>query len=482
MGQLHSKSYLCLGDLRPLVAPDAAQAWVHMAMPGEWHGYVEDDGELGEFSFDAEVFQSLVDRFNAQANPVQIDYEHGSLIHDATPKPAAGWIHQLEIREGGLWGLCEFTKRAAQMIRDGEYRFSSPVVVWGGNDRKTGEPYMAELHSLALTNSPFLDGQEPIKLGWTRSFDKSGKNVIMLTRTGEHMSKRVSKLMDTKGLLAKIQMALGELPKNPKAEQAMKALWAAYDLQVAVEGEEMAPEPAAPEEPAAEEMSAVPGEIAMKRRAMADAPPAPEAGAEKAPEEAPAESSNPAAEVMALLSQILGLPEGAEPGKILDALRAKAEDMAKLCAEKAAMSVGAQEAGEAEYKGLPGNSNEVPDLSLKVAEGTIAALKSRLAELEGKTLAAEDDEHVREVEALIKSGRALPEERDTLLALSRKDKAAFVRLTSARPQLVPTKKVVKPESNDTESNVVLSATDKQRLRQFQLAGIDEKTALKLVKG
>ena len=58
-----------------------------------------------------------------------VDFEHSGMLSapKGQPSPAAGWIKGLEIASDGIWGRVEWTKSAAQKIRDKEYRYISPV-------------------------------------------------------------------------------------------------------------------------------------------------------------------------------------------------------------------------------------------------------------------------------------------------------------------------------------------------------------------
>lgn len=90
-----------------------------------------------------------------------IDYEHQSLNSQANgqPAPAAGWFSRMEWREGeGLFAVdVEWTDKASQMIKAGEYRYLSPVIDY---DKSTG--VVTKLVSAALTNNPALDGMEEV--------------------------------------------------------------------------------------------------------------------------------------------------------------------------------------------------------------------------------------------------------------------------------------------------------------------------------
>lgn len=142
----------------PLVADTAARTWMDLAYTGEWKGH-----QAGSFTFSTDVFSNIIARFDAQANPIPITYEHPDKWM-GTPVVAAGWIHELKIKDGHLWGLAEFTPKAAEMVKSGEYRFCSVVVDFESTDRKSGEEVGPELYEVGLTNTPFLDGQRPISL------------------------------------------------------------------------------------------------------------------------------------------------------------------------------------------------------------------------------------------------------------------------------------------------------------------------------
>lgn len=88
-----------------------------------------------------------------------IDYEHQTLHAESNgqPAPAAGWIVNLVWEEGrGLYADVEWTARAREYLRAGEYRYISPTFCF---DRASGA--ITRLVSAALTNHPGLDGMEP---------------------------------------------------------------------------------------------------------------------------------------------------------------------------------------------------------------------------------------------------------------------------------------------------------------------------------
>jgi len=96
---------------------------------------------------------TLLSEFAARNKPLVVDWEHASehRAPQGLDAPAAGWITQLEIRDGEIWGNVEWTPKAAQQIADREYRFLSPVFTY----QKAGKQIIA-LVSAGLTNQPNL--------------------------------------------------------------------------------------------------------------------------------------------------------------------------------------------------------------------------------------------------------------------------------------------------------------------------------------
>ena len=83
-----------------------------------------------------------------------IDYEHATAIKapQGEPAPAAGWIKELEVRQGALWGRVEWTDRGRAVVEAREYRYLSPVFL----HTKGTSPRIVRLLSAGLTNSPNL--------------------------------------------------------------------------------------------------------------------------------------------------------------------------------------------------------------------------------------------------------------------------------------------------------------------------------------
>jgi phage I-like protein len=87
--------------------------------------------------------------------PLVVDYEHASehRAPQGLDAPAAGWIDQLQRRQGSaaIWGHVTWTERAKAQVEAREYRFLSPVFQY---EKPTTR--IVRLTSVALTNQPNL--------------------------------------------------------------------------------------------------------------------------------------------------------------------------------------------------------------------------------------------------------------------------------------------------------------------------------------
>ncbi len=109
----------------------------------------------GDFTVDAESYRLLKQQMDSRGLDIVVDYEHQTL--SGKEAPAAGWIKELILTDHSIAARVEWTANAAQRIRNREYRYCSPVVVAPGPINRA-----CLLHSVALTNTPAIDGQFPI--------------------------------------------------------------------------------------------------------------------------------------------------------------------------------------------------------------------------------------------------------------------------------------------------------------------------------
>jgi len=127
----------------------SAPEWIELLPAGVFYGR---DGR-GPFRLDdPDAVIESTDALQMNAG-LPIDYDHATDFGapEGRPAPAAGWIRELAVRAGSLWGRVEWTARAADSIVAREYRYVSPVFQF---DPATG--IVTRLLRAGLTNNPNL--------------------------------------------------------------------------------------------------------------------------------------------------------------------------------------------------------------------------------------------------------------------------------------------------------------------------------------
>lgn len=98
--------------------------------------------------------QGVVDQFVNRNVDLVIDWEHASehRAPNGQDAPAAGWVKELVVRDGAVWGRVEWTERAIAQLQRKEYRYLSPVFLFTRDENQ-----IARLSSAGLTNQPNLE-------------------------------------------------------------------------------------------------------------------------------------------------------------------------------------------------------------------------------------------------------------------------------------------------------------------------------------
>ena len=391
--------------LRALVGltGEGAQArtgWIHVAPEGSWEGHPD-----GAFTLTRAGFESCIYDAERRATPQSVDYEHASLYPTGEPTPAAGYVQKLEQRADGLWALVEFTERAAAMIKAGEYRFCSGVFAFERRDRQTGDVIPCMLDSIALTNRPFIDGQEPIALS------QNARAATVVALNGGRQMNMISR--------EAVMAALESLDGKEFAEEQLHALVTGVAaLEAAKSGKTVEHE--------GEEMEADlkcgPGYEASEAALAAPAPSAPmaEAVPPMIGEPAPAidQGAQDAAEmIMGKLTSATGMDASA----IMAALDQNLD--AVLAALMGAAA--------------PSAADTASSLSVRLLSQQLGAVKERLAGYEKAERAAADRALDLEVDALVQDGRILPASREQWRTLARTARDQFRALSATLPRVVP---------------------------------------------
>lgn len=135
--------------------------WIQLAKPGSFRGH-----RAGPFELNARVFGEIIANFRAFGQEVPVDHEHqteepASGLGDQGA-PAQGWIKDMRIQGGELWGLVAWNAKAKAQIDAGEYKYFSPAIRFNARDPVSGQNIGALMTSGAMTNNPFLKGMAPL--------------------------------------------------------------------------------------------------------------------------------------------------------------------------------------------------------------------------------------------------------------------------------------------------------------------------------
>jgi len=134
---------------------------VKLAPVGEWKGHPK----IGTQTVTPERAKSIVDQFNehyaANGAKLVVDFNHSTILAlKGLCKPedakASGWLDHFTLENGEPWADVGWTANAEALIRAREFMYLSPVFEFDVKDRKSGRSIPCRLHSVALTNKPFL--------------------------------------------------------------------------------------------------------------------------------------------------------------------------------------------------------------------------------------------------------------------------------------------------------------------------------------
>lgn len=203
------KGFYFLGDLLGSVRMDdaAKTASQKTFVPGDWFQLAKTGtffspvyGKISITPQDlANMFRNFKTKTPLAPTQLPIDYDH---LSDEPAKPedgkAAGWVQDLQIRDGGqtLWCQPKWTKRAAELISNGEYRFVSPYFLTDYLDKASGKKIGPTLKAVAITNRPFLEGMEPIPAPAIAASERLVKRYAKDPRVALPMSERPSNKKD----------------------------------------------------------------------------------------------------------------------------------------------------------------------------------------------------------------------------------------------------------------------------------------------
>jgi hypothetical protein len=136
---------------------EAAASWVHALPLGEYTHPV-----FGKMKYTADKIRAFADSVNAKIRGIDpsINIMHGAGGGDGE---AAGWVKKADARPDGLWVFVEWTKTAAEKIKEKAWRYFSAEYQDSWTDA-TGKKHDNVFFGGALTNRPYMKNLLPINL------------------------------------------------------------------------------------------------------------------------------------------------------------------------------------------------------------------------------------------------------------------------------------------------------------------------------
>lgn len=132
-----------------------APEWVALLPAGTFAGR---DGRGPFRNADPEAVIQATQALKMEAG-IPVDYDHATdfAAPQGRPAPAAGWIKQLQVRAGAIWGRVEWTPQGAKALSTKLYRYISPVFQFDKKPGVEGEQGdVVRILRAALTNNPNL--------------------------------------------------------------------------------------------------------------------------------------------------------------------------------------------------------------------------------------------------------------------------------------------------------------------------------------
>lgn len=162
--------------LKASIAIDTNAPWLKIGVTGKWEGH-----GAGTFEMSQTVFEQMVANYENAGIDIVCDYEHQTLFGDTAP--ASGWIKKepisLKVEGGELFAAIEWTDKAKAYVEAKEYRYLSPVFAPNTISQTDASNIGWTLHSVALTNKPFLEELGEVRLNKLTQIHHQKENKTM---------------------------------------------------------------------------------------------------------------------------------------------------------------------------------------------------------------------------------------------------------------------------------------------------------------
>lgn len=162
------KTFIALNFELPTAAADLLPEWLLLVPAGPFTGR---DGR----SWVNDQPDQAVAYNQSMKRDVVWDFEHATELQapGGKPAPAAGWVKELKVQDGQIWGRVEWNELGAAAISKKEYRYYSPAFLADGDRRVLGLSSIGFTNKHNLFELPALNQQQEDDMSLSAAIRKS---------------------------------------------------------------------------------------------------------------------------------------------------------------------------------------------------------------------------------------------------------------------------------------------------------------------
>lgn len=210
----------------------------------------------GEVKITKSTIDDVITNFREKKRGIDLAVDEN---HEENHK-ALGWFREVFSDDEGenCFAKIELTKRGAELLNEGAYKYFSPEIVFAKEDEETGEQHSNLLIGGAFTNRPFFKAMQPLMASETATNDvpandpKAGQLLfVSLSERMKEFLELLAKFGEASAVssddVRQLRAAYDSVPKEHH-NQAFDEQVASVEKKADGEGGEETPVPAAPSE------------------------------------------------------------------------------------------------------------------------------------------------------------------------------------------------------------------------------------------
>lgn len=145
-------------DLRTIQLDESGRGWIQAMRVGKYN-----HPKHGLLDFTIDRLHKLAEGVKSKVRGVDLDIDYDHKMDPTKGSEAAGWVKDAKVENNALWLLVEWTRTAAEKIKEKAYRYFSPEFqdVWTD---AAGVEHKDVLFGGGITNRPFLKDLLPLNL------------------------------------------------------------------------------------------------------------------------------------------------------------------------------------------------------------------------------------------------------------------------------------------------------------------------------